>query len=174
MGAKRLSQPLGDIGYPPFIAVGTQFYLSHIAHINGTAIARGDQDIADFDGALQRLACHEGNLPGGVTNLPCFEGMVGTADLGLQLLQCNAVERQLFRVCVDVDIASFAPESRARMLTRILLVLALVGAGAIAGTALHTALTQGETMFAGKRPSNLGVGDGRLAAPRRSPNCVSS
>lgn len=29
-------------------------------------------------------------------------------------------------------------------------------------------------MFAGKRPSNLGVTDGRLAAPRRSPNCVSS
>ena len=29
-------------------------------------------------------------------------------------------------------------------------------------------------MFAGKRPSNLGVTDGRLAAPKRSPNCVSS
>ncbi len=60
------------------------------------------------------------------------------------------------------------------MLKRILLGLALVVAGAIAGTALHTALTQGDTMFAGKRPSNLGVTDGRLAAPRRSPNCVSS
>ena len=29
-------------------------------------------------------------------------------------------------------------------------------------------------MFAGRRPSNLGVTDGRLAAPKRSPNCVSS
>ena len=29
-------------------------------------------------------------------------------------------------------------------------------------------------MFAGKRPSNLGVNDGRLAAPKKSPNCVSS
>ena len=29
-------------------------------------------------------------------------------------------------------------------------------------------------MFAGKRPSNLGVTDGRLAAPKRSPNCVAS
>jgi uncharacterized protein (DUF1499 family) len=47
--------------------------------------------------------------------------------------------------CDDVNIASFAPESR-----------------------------QGDTVFAGKRPSNLGVTDGRLAAPKRSPNCVSS
>ena len=29
-------------------------------------------------------------------------------------------------------------------------------------------------MFAGGRPSNLGATDGRLAAPKRSPNCVSS
>jgi uncharacterized protein (DUF1499 family) len=29
-------------------------------------------------------------------------------------------------------------------------------------------------VFAGKRPSNLGVTGGRLAAPKRSPNCVSS
>jgi len=29
-------------------------------------------------------------------------------------------------------------------------------------------------MFAGKRPEYLGVKDGRLARPRRTPNCVSS
>ncbi|MGH8736566.1 MAG: DUF1499 domain-containing protein [Burkholderiales bacterium] len=29
-------------------------------------------------------------------------------------------------------------------------------------------------MFAGKRPTNLGLHDGRLAPCRRSPNCVSS
>ncbi|CAN0083420.1 unnamed protein product, partial [Phaeothamnion confervicola] len=29
-------------------------------------------------------------------------------------------------------------------------------------------------VFAGKRPSNLGVKDGRLAAPKQTPNCVSS
>lgn len=29
-------------------------------------------------------------------------------------------------------------------------------------------------MFAGRRPSNLGVTGGRLAPPRRTPNCVSS
>jgi uncharacterized protein (DUF1499 family) len=45
---------------------------------------------------------------------------------------------------------------------------------ALAGLALHTALTQGDTVFAGNRPSNLGVSEGRLAKPRRSPNCVSS
>jgi uncharacterized protein (DUF1499 family) len=61
-----------------------------------------------------------------------------------------------------------------RMLKKILLGVGLVLAGAAAGIALHTALTQGETVFAGKRPSNLGVTDGRLAAPKRSPNCVSS
>lgn len=29
-------------------------------------------------------------------------------------------------------------------------------------------------MLAGRRPSNLGVTEGRLAPPRRTPNCVSS
>jgi uncharacterized protein (DUF1499 family) len=29
-------------------------------------------------------------------------------------------------------------------------------------------------MFAGKRPDNLGVKSGRLAPPKRTPNCVSS
>lgn len=29
-------------------------------------------------------------------------------------------------------------------------------------------------MFAGQRPENLGVKDGRLAPPKRTPNCVSS
>ncbi len=60
------------------------------------------------------------------------------------------------------------------MLKRTLLGLGLVLAGAIAGTALNTALNEGDTVFAGKRPSKLGVTEGRLAPPRRSPNCVSS
>lgn len=29
-------------------------------------------------------------------------------------------------------------------------------------------------MLAGRRPANLGVSDGRLAPPKRTPNCVSS
>ena len=60
------------------------------------------------------------------------------------------------------------------MLKRIFLAVGLVMAGAIAGIAIHTVLTQGDTVFAGKRPSSLGVTEGRLAAPKRSPNCVSS
>ena len=60
------------------------------------------------------------------------------------------------------------------MLKRILLGLGLVLAGATAGTVLHTALTQGDTVFAGKRPTKLGVTEGRLAPSRRSPNSVSS
>ena len=59
-------------------------------------------------------------------------------------------------------------------LKRALLVLALAAAGAAAGIALHTALTQGDTMFAGKRPKNLGYDSGRLAPCKTSPNCVSS
>ena len=60
------------------------------------------------------------------------------------------------------------------MLKRILLGLVLVLAGAVVAIALHTVLTQGDTVFAGKRPSSLGVNDGRFAATKRSPNCVSS
>ncbi|HUJ86302.1 MAG TPA: DUF1499 domain-containing protein [Burkholderiales bacterium] len=60
------------------------------------------------------------------------------------------------------------------MLKRVLLAVILLLVGATAGIALHTSLTRGNTMFAGKRPTNLGLHDGRLAPCRRSPNCVSS
>jgi len=60
------------------------------------------------------------------------------------------------------------------MLRRALLAACLLLAGAAAGVALHTASTRGDTMFAGTRPVNLGVMDGRLAPPKKTPNCVSS
>ena len=60
------------------------------------------------------------------------------------------------------------------MLKRSLVVVALIVAGFAAGIALHTAFTQGQTVFAGKPPSNLGVREGELAPPRRTPNNVSS
>ena len=59
-------------------------------------------------------------------------------------------------------------------LKRLLLVALLAVVGAMAGVALHTAFTPGDTMFAGKRPQNLGHGTGRLAPCKASPNCVSS
>jgi uncharacterized protein (DUF1499 family) len=59
-------------------------------------------------------------------------------------------------------------------LKRLALVLVLFAVGASAGVALHTWLTKGDTMFAGKRPHNLGYENGRLAPCKRSPNCVSS
>jgi uncharacterized protein (DUF1499 family) len=59
-------------------------------------------------------------------------------------------------------------------LRRLVLVAVLLAAGAAAGVALHTALTKGDTMFAGKRPQNLGYAAGRLAPCKTSPNCVSS
>ena len=57
---------------------------------------------------------------------------------------------------------------------RLLLAVVLLAAGAAAGVAAHTVLTRGDTMFAGKRPQNLGYETGRLAPCKRSPNCVSS
>jgi len=57
---------------------------------------------------------------------------------------------------------------------RVLLVAVLLAGGVLAGVALHTAVTRGNTMFAGRPPGNLGVRDGRLAQCRPSPNCVSS
>ncbi len=60
------------------------------------------------------------------------------------------------------------------MLKKMLHGLGIALAVALAGTALHTSLTKGDTVFAGKRPSTLGVTDGRLSPPRRSPNSVSS
>src|SRR5262245_13171316 len=57
---------------------------------------------------------------------------------------------------------------------RLSLAVLLLLAGAGVGVALHTALTPGDTMFAGKRPQNLGYSNGRLAACKTTPNCVSS
>jgi uncharacterized protein (DUF1499 family) len=59
-------------------------------------------------------------------------------------------------------------------LRRFLLALALLAAGAAAGVALHTSLTQGNTLFAGKRPQDLGPGSGRLAPCTAALGCVSS
>jgi len=57
---------------------------------------------------------------------------------------------------------------------RVLLAMFLLLAGAAAGVVLHTLLTAGDTMFAGRRPTDLGVHDGKLAPCPRTPNCVSS
>jgi len=60
------------------------------------------------------------------------------------------------------------------MVKRALLAMALLIFGAAAGLALHVATATGDTVFSWKRPDNLGVKDGRLAPPRRTPNSVSS
>jgi uncharacterized protein (DUF1499 family) len=60
------------------------------------------------------------------------------------------------------------------MLKRVSHAVLLLLAGASAGLVLHTALSRGDTMFAGKQPANLGLHDGRLAPCRPTPNCVSS
>src|ERR1700741_3193171 len=60
------------------------------------------------------------------------------------------------------------------MVKRALLAVSLLILGAVAGIALHVATATGDTMFSWHRPDNLGVKDGRLAPPRRTPNSVSS
>ena len=60
------------------------------------------------------------------------------------------------------------------MVKRALLVLALLLAGITAGLAFHVAFATGDTVFSWKRPDNLGVKEGRLAAAKPTPNCVSS
>lgn len=60
------------------------------------------------------------------------------------------------------------------MLKRALLALATLVALVAAGLAVHVAMATGDTVFSWKRPDNLGVKDGRLAPPKRTPNCVSS
>ena len=60
------------------------------------------------------------------------------------------------------------------MVKRALLAFALLISGVVAGLALHIATATGDTMFSWKRPDNLGVKDGKLAPPKRTPNSVSS
>ena len=60
------------------------------------------------------------------------------------------------------------------MVKRALIALTLVVAVAVAGLAVHVVTAKGDTVFSWKRPDNLGVKDGRLAPPKRTPNCVSS
>lgn len=60
------------------------------------------------------------------------------------------------------------------MVRRTLVAFALLLAAIVVGVALHVATATGDSVFSWKRPDNLGVKDGRLAAPRRTPNCVSS
>jgi uncharacterized protein (DUF1499 family) len=60
------------------------------------------------------------------------------------------------------------------MVKRALLALTLLVLAVVAGLALHVALAEGDTVFSWKRPDNLGVKDGRLAPPKRTPNSVSS
>lgn len=55
------------------------------------------------------------------------------------------------------------------------LIFLLAGLALVAGAlAIHVLTATGDTVFSWKRPDNLGVKDGRLAPPKRTPNCVSS
>jgi uncharacterized protein (DUF1499 family) len=61
-----------------------------------------------------------------------------------------------------------------RVSKRALLALFVILAGGVAGAALYATTTEADTMFSWRRPDNLGLREGRLAACKRTPNCVSS
>jgi uncharacterized protein (DUF1499 family) len=60
------------------------------------------------------------------------------------------------------------------MAKRILAAILAFAAVVAAGLAVHVFTAAGDTVFSWKRPDDLGVKDGRLAPPNRTPNCVSS
>lgn len=60
------------------------------------------------------------------------------------------------------------------MLKRVLLAFGALVLVVMAGLAVHVALATGDTVFSWQRPEHLGVKDGRLAPPKRTPNSVSS
>jgi uncharacterized protein (DUF1499 family) len=59
-------------------------------------------------------------------------------------------------------------------LKRILVILMSLVAVAVLSIATFIAIPGEKTMFAGKRPANIGIVSGKLAACPSSPNCVSS
>jgi uncharacterized protein (DUF1499 family) len=61
-----------------------------------------------------------------------------------------------------------------RVLKWALPALFVVLASVAAGIALYAMTAEGETLLSWKRPDNLGVHEGKLAACKRTPNCVSS
>jgi uncharacterized protein (DUF1499 family) len=73
----------------------------------------------------------------------------------------------------DAGDGSIGPVWRSRIGGGILIGVAAIFT-LIAVVVLHALLTEGDTVFAGTRPNNLGVKEGRLAPCRRTPNCVSS
>ena len=59
-------------------------------------------------------------------------------------------------------------------LKRVLVILMSLLAVAILSIAIFIAIPGEKTVFAGKRPANIGIVSGKLAACPSSPNCVSS
>ncbi|MEG4229230.1 DUF1499 domain-containing protein [Microcoleus sp. N9_B2] len=59
-------------------------------------------------------------------------------------------------------------------LKRVLVILISLLAVAVLSIAIFIAIPGEKTVFAGKRPANIGIQSGKLAACPSSPNCVSS
>ena len=60
------------------------------------------------------------------------------------------------------------------MLRRTLFAIAVFALGAAGGIAVHLLTAEGDTMFSGKRPADLGLHEGRFSTCARRLNCVSS
>ena len=76
-----------------------------VADIDRPAVARGQQQVADFGQRLQRLAGDQRRAAGRPSRTsPGLEGAVGALDLGGELLQRDAVEREPLGVGLDPDL----------------------------------------------------------------------
>ena len=83
--------------------VGDEDDVGDVADIDRTAVAGGEEEVADLGRLLQRLAGDEVDLPAAVADGPGEEGAVGALDLGRELLERDAVERQPLGIGLDPD-----------------------------------------------------------------------
>ena len=92
-------------------AFGGEADVGDVADIDRPVVAGGDQQVADLLGRAQRLAGDQRDLLAVVADPAGREGAVGAGDLGGELLQRHAVERQPLRIGRDADhLAGLADE----------------------------------------------------------------
>ena len=102
-GAPQPGSVALDAGDTVLRWLGREVKARDVAHIDGPPVARRQQEVADLAEALQGLARDEHALFAFVANRAELERAVGARQLGRQLLQRDAVERQLFGVGLDAD-----------------------------------------------------------------------
>ena len=90
--------------YPVLLRARADHHAGDVAHIDRAVIARRHQQQADIGNAGQRLAGVDVLHDVVVAHAACQKGAVGLANLLHELLQRDAVERELFRIGLDPDL----------------------------------------------------------------------